>query len=116
MRIIISIFGFCLFISVRANALPGEPGDALTIFGPRPVYSNGAKPSVVFDDFGWFDSYIPQNRKKQISAWIDGRKLEKLLRPTMVLTMNPKNCNFWVILAGQWISWDIWRVQYASSF
>ena len=71
MRIIISIFGFFLFISVRANALPGEPGDALTIFGPRPVYSNGAKPSVVFDDFGWFDSYIPENRKKQISAWID---------------------------------------------
>ena len=78
MRIIISIFGFFLFISVRANALPGEPGDALTIFGPRPVYSNGAKPSVVFDDFGWFDSYIPENRKKQISAWIDEREAGKI--------------------------------------
>ena len=67
----IGIFGFFLLISIRSNAMPGEPGDALTIFGPRPVYSNGAKPNVVFDEFGWFDNYISDNRKKQISGWIE---------------------------------------------
>ncbi|MCH6256588.1 fibronectin type III domain-containing protein [Puniceicoccaceae bacterium K14] len=58
-----------LTLSLHADV--GDPDDALTYFGPRPIYTNGTKPSVVVDDFGWIDDTLSEVRKDQIANAIE---------------------------------------------
>jgi hypothetical protein len=50
------------FISLSGNFSVaqevGHPNNSLTIIGPRPIFSNGAKPNVILDHFDTFSSDI----------------------------------------------------------
>jgi len=53
--------------------------DALSVFGPRPDYSSGIKPTMIVDEFSFIDNSLTDTRKQQIknqiSAWqADGIK------------------------------------------
>lgn len=52
-------------------AAPGDPDDALTYFGSRPIYNNGAKVNVIVDDFGWLDAYRVDGIEGQLSATME---------------------------------------------
>ena len=48
----------------------GSPDDNLTIFGARPIYTNGGKTNVIVDDFSWIDDTRPAEELSQIAAAI----------------------------------------------
>lgn len=52
------------------SAAPGDPDDARTTFGPRPIYAAGTRPAVVVDDFGWIDHTWSQQARDQAAAAI----------------------------------------------
>ncbi|MBH52749.1 MAG: hypothetical protein CMI18_00160, partial [Opitutaceae bacterium] len=49
----------------------GSPDDNLTIFGARPIYTNGGKTNVIVDDFSWIDDTRPAEELNQIAAAIE---------------------------------------------
>ena len=60
-----------LFSVTSILADPGEPDDALTFFGSRPIYANGGKANVIVDDFGWLDDTKTDQQLSQIAAAIE---------------------------------------------
>ncbi|MDA1069339.1 MAG: hypothetical protein O3C43_22905 [Verrucomicrobia bacterium] len=64
-------FLLILFSVVSILAVPGDPDDTLTFFGPRPIYANGGKPDVIVDDFGWLDDTRTDQELAQIAAAIE---------------------------------------------
>ena len=60
-----------LLLLTSLQGAPGDPDDALTFFGPRPIFTNGGKTNVVVDDFAWLDGYIAEQQQTEIAATID---------------------------------------------
>ncbi|MEC8189609.1 MAG: hypothetical protein VX033_00300, partial [Verrucomicrobiota bacterium] len=60
-----------LSLLTSLQGAPGDPDDALTFFGPRPIFTNGGKTNVIVDDFAWLDSYVTGQRQTEIAATID---------------------------------------------